>query len=455
MIQTDLAIIGSGPGGYITAIRAAKMGLDTTVIEKDKLGGVCLNWGCMPTKWLYHLAQEVDSLKKVSDMGITVDSFTLDYAAAVKKMQNMVGKLSRSIQHHFKTHNIKLIKAEASFDSQARLTAGGQKIKAKNIIIAAGSSPASVAPFELDQKYILSNRDLLQLKEIPSSLAIIGGGIVGMEFAYIFSALGSQVTIVEVLPSILGSEDREVSELITALYEEKGIKILTSTNIKGVDIKKSGLILTTDKGHTIEAEKALVSVGRKPNTEGLNLDGAKVRQDSKGYIEVDRFGATTAPGIYAIGDINGKYPLAHVAAAEGKIAVDHILGVEKILNYQAVPYAIFTSPQIGAMGLTEKQAQQKAGEIKVGRFPFTHNGRALIDGHTAGFTKVITDASTGEILGAHIIGPDAGELIHVMALAKSSELLAEDIIANIYAHPTLSESLLEAGEDVFGLATHI
>lgn len=455
MIKTDLAIIGSGPGGYITAIRAAKKGLDTTVIEKDKLGGVCLNWGCMPTKALYHLAQELGNIKKAADLGIKVEGFSLDYAHAVKNKDKMVGTLRRSIAHHFKQHHIRLIESTAKFNAKGRIEAGQEEIDAKYTIVATGSSPASVQPFDISQEDILTNRDILSLDQVPESLAIIGGGIVGVEFANIMAQLGCRVTIIEMLPQILSNQDNEISKLVSKLYTERGIDIYTSTTVSKLTRKGPGLELETDKGHTIKVEKVLLSVGRKPNTDGIGLKEAQIKTDSKGFIKVDDYLLTSVDNVYAIGDVIGGLQLAHAASAEGKNVVDNIMGIRKKMNYDAVPYVIFTSPQIAAMGLTEQQAKENEKEIGRGKFPFSHNGRALIDNQTQGFVKVISDSATGELLGAHIIGPQAGELIHVFALAKSSELLVDNIVATIYAHPTLSESILEAGEDVFGLATHI
>jgi len=454
MVKTDLAIIGSGPGGYITAIRAAKLGLDTTVIEKEHLGGVCLNWGCMPTKSLYHLAQSIEEIKKASSIGIKAD-WSIDYPAAVKRKDSVVTTLRNSIGFHFKKHNIKLVKGKAKLNSKKLIETEDEQISAQNIIIATGSSPASVDPFDIQVEGILTNREILSLKEIPQSLAIIGGGIIGIEFANIFATLGSRVTIIEILPKILANEDGEVSSFISSSYKKRGIDILTSTTVSEVKKKKTAFELKTDKGKTIEAEKILVSVGRKPNTSGIGLKEAGVEVDSKGYIKVDGYLATTASNIYAIGDAIGGYQLAHIASSEGKVAVENIRGEKKKMEYRSVPYAVFTTPEIGAVGLTEEKAKQNGKDIKVGKFPFTHNGKALIDGHTEGFVKVIADASTGEILGAHIIGPHASDLIHEVSIAKSGELLTQDLASSIYSHPTLSESVLEASENVFGLATHI
>ncbi len=454
MINTDLAIIGSGPGGYITAVRAAKRGMDTTVIEKEHLGGVCLNWGCMPTKSFYHLVQSIEEIKTAPQLGIRTD-YSIDYPAAVKRKDSVVSTLRKSIEMHFKKHQIKLVRGKAKLDGKQVIQTEEEQIKAKNIIIATGSRPASVNPFDIGTEGILTNRDILALKEIPESLAIVGGGIIGIEFANIFATLGTKVTIIEILPKILATEDDDVSKLIAASYKKRGIEILTSTTVSEVDKKKSGFTLTTDKGDTLNIEKILVSVGRKPNTEDIGLQQAGVEIDAKGFIKTDDYLKTTADHIYAIGDAVGGYQLAHVASSEGKVAVENIRGEKKKMDYASVPYAVFANPEIGAVGLTEEKARQTGKDIKIGKFPFTHNGKALIDNHTQGFVKLITDESTGEILGAHIIGPNASDLIHQVSIAKTGELLAEDLAWSIYSHPTLSESVLEAGEDVFGLATHI
>jgi len=455
MIKSDLAIIGSGPGGYTAAIRAAKLGLDTTVIEKEHSGGVCLNWGCIPTKLLYHLVQSIEELKKASSLGIKLASYEIDYTAAVKRKDSVVATLQKSIEFHFKKHNIRLVRGTAKLDSKGKIKTEEEEISAKYIIIATGSSPASVTSFDITQEGILTSREILSLKKIPASLAIIGGGIIGIEFANIFATLGSKVTIIEILPKILANEDSEVSSLISSSYKKRGIDIFTSTTIAKVGKKTSAFELKTDKSKTIEAEKVLVSVGRRPNTSGIGLEESGIKLDDRGYIKVDSYLTTSVDNIYAIGDAVGGYQLAHVASSEGKIAVDNILGKKKKISYSSVPYTVFTSPEIGRVGLTEEKAKESGRSIKVGKFPFTHNGKALIDGRTEGFAKIIADASTGEILGAHIIGPYASELIHEVSLAKSSELLIDDIVASIHSHPTLSESILEASEDVFELATHI
>ncbi len=454
MIKTDLAIIGSGPGGYIAAVRAAKLGLDTAVVEKEHLGGVCLNWGCMPTKALYHLVQSIEEFKKAPSLGLKVE-YSIDFPSAIKRKDGVVSVLRNSIGSHFKKHNIKLVKGEASLNSKKIIETEEEEIDAKNIIIATGSSAASVNPFDISVDGILTNRDILSLKDIPKSLAIVGGGIVGIEFANIFASLGSKVTIIEILPSILASEDKEVADLISEAYKKRGIDILTSTTIAEVKKEGSAFKLKTDKGKAIVAEKILVSVGRKPNTSGIGLKEAGVELDSKGFIKVDSYLSTTAENIYAIGDVIGGYQLAHVASTEGKIVVENIKGSKKKMDYSSVPYAVFANPEIGAVGLTEQEAKKMGKDIKVGKFPFTHNGKALIDNHTHGFVKVISDTYAGEILGAHIIGPSASDLIHEVSIAKSAELTIEELVSSIYSHPTLSEAVLEASEDVFGMATHL
>ncbi len=454
MIKTDLAIIGSGPGGYITAIRAAKLGIQTTVIEKEHLGGVCLNWGCMPTKSFYHLVHTMEEMKKAAAIGLNVDP-SIDFTAAVKRKDWVVSTLRKSIDFHFKKHKIRLVKGRASLTSQKTIETEDEKISANNIIIASGSSPASVAPFEIGKPNILTNREILSLKEVPQSLAIVGGGVIGIEFANIFAALGAKVTIIEMLPKILANEDVEVSDLVSSSYKKRGMDILTTTTISQYKKKGSGFELTTDNGRTLQAEKILISIGRRPNTSEMGLKEAGVEIDHRGCIKIDSYFKTTADNIYAIGDVIGGYQLAHVASSEGKTALENIRGQKKKMDYLSVPYAVFSSPEIGAVGLTEQSAKEQGKDIKVGKFPFTHNGKALIDNQTEGFVKIITDSSTGELLGAHIIGAHAADLIHQVSIAKSAELLAEDMASSVFSHPTLSESVLEASEDVFGLATHI
>ncbi len=453
--KTDLAIIGSGPGGYITAIRAAKKGINTTVIEKSHLGGVCLNWGCMPTKSLFHLVQTLDYIENAKAIGINVGNYDVNFSRAMKRKDSVVNILRKSIESHFKKNNINLIKGKASLASENKLEIDGQALEFNNLIIATGSSPSQIKPFDFSQDGILTNREVLSLKSLPSSMLIVGGGIIGSEFANIFSSLGTKVTIVEVLPKILAAEDSDISELISNVFKDKDIEVLTNTTIEKVNGSNGSFICRSSDGKEIEVEKILVSVGRKPNTENIGLEEVGISKDGKGFIEVDSRFRTNIKNIYAIGDVIGGMQLAHVASSEGKVAIENILGKEKNIDYNSVPYAIFTNPEIGAVGLNEEEANEKGISIKIGKFPFTHNGKALIDNETTGFVKIITSEKTGEILGAHAVGPRASDIIHEAVVAMKGELPIDYIAETIHSHPTIAESVLEASEDVFGLATHI
>ncbi len=453
--KTDLAIIGSGPGGYITAIRAAKLGIETTVVEKGHLGGVCLNWGCMPTKSLFHLAQTLDYVKKADAIGINIKDYEVDFKKVMERKDTVVNILRKSIGSHFKKNNINLIKGEAKLVSENKIDIEGQSLEAKNIIIATGSSPSQIPPFDFSKEGILTNRKVLSLQSLPSSMLVVGGGVIGSEFANIFSTLGTKVTIIEILPTILAAEDDDVSGLMASVFKDKGIEVLTDSTVESVEGKDGSFVCKTKGGKEIKAEKILVSVGRKPNTENIGLEEVGVKTDSKGYIKANSKLQTNIENIYAIGDAIGGYQLAHVASSEGKIAVENILGKDKSIDYNSVPYAVFTMPEIGVVGLTEKKAKKEGINIKIGKFPFTHNGKAFIDNETEGFVKIITLEDTGEILGAHAIGPKASDIIHEAVVAMKGELPIDYIAETIHAHPTIAESMLEASEDVFGLATHI
>jgi dihydrolipoamide dehydrogenase len=335
-------------------------------------------------------------------------------------------------------------------------TPGGQdiEIEAKNIIIATGSSALDVEPFDMSEDGIIDNVGILSLKEIPESLLIIGGGAVGSEFANIFSSFGSKVTIVEMLPRILSTEDEEVAELIHKIFKDKAVNIFTGSKVES--FKKSGkkFLCTISGGDKITADKILISAGRKPNSAGIGLKEAGVEVDSKGYIKVDSHLKTNVDRIYAVGDVIGGFQLAHVASEEGKVAVENIIGKVKEMSYDVIPWTVFTTPEIGSVGINEVQAKEKNIKVCTGIFPFSSSSKAYITGETEGFIKIVTNSETGEILGARIVGPQASNLVHEIAVAMKGELLVDDIAATIHSHPTLSEAVMEAAEDCFGIATN-
>ena len=455
----DLAVLGGGPGGYVGAIRAAKLGLKVAVIEKNNLGGVCLNWGCIPTKALYHVARILDEIKKASIFGIEVNKPKLDFLKAMTRKDDILEMQRRGLAFHFKKNGIELINGEGRLSSQNTISVKAPEAKeatvtAGSIIISTGSSAANVPPFDLSREGIMDNIGILSLKKLPKSLLIVGGGVVGSEFANIFASFGTKVTVVELLPGILSTEDEEVSKVIHKALRKKDVDIFTSTKVE--ESKKEGnkFKLKLSGGEKLEAEKILVSVGRGPNSKDIGLQEAGVATDEKGYIKVDSRLRTNIANIYAVGDVIGGLQLAHVASEEGKVAAEIISGKDRIMDYSVVPWAVFTSPEIGTVGLNTAQAREKGYQVCVGNFPFSNSGKAYITGETEGFINIVTNKETGEILGAQMIGPRASDLIHEVAVAMKGEMLVEDLATTIHSHPTLSEAVMEAAEDCFGIATH-
>ena len=455
----DLAILGGGPGGYVGAIRAAKLGLKVAVIEKNNLGGVCLNWGCIPTKALYHVAQTLNEIEKASIFGIEVNKPKLDFSKAMARKDDILEMQRRGIAFHFKKNGIELINGEGRLSSQNTISVKTPEAKettvtAGSIMISTGSSASNVPPFDLSQEGIMDNIGILSLKKLPKSLLIVGGGVVGSEFANIFASFGTKVTIVELLPRILTTEDEEVSKVIHKALRKKDVDIFTSTKVE--ESKKEGnkFKLKLSGGEKLEAEKILISVGRGPNSKDIGLEEAGVATDEKGNIKVDSRLRTNIANIYAVGDVIGGLQLAHVASEEGKIVAEIISGKDRIMDYSVVPWSVFTSPEIGTVGLNAAQAKEKGYPVCVGNFPFSNSGKAYITGETEGFVNIVTNKETGEILGAQMIGPRASDLIHEVAVAMKGEMLVDDLAITIHSHPTLSEAVMEAAEDCFGIATH-
>ena len=455
----DLAVLGAGPGGYVAAIRAAKLGLKTILIEKGYLGGVCLNTGCIPTKALHFVSQNIDELKKYSTFGINITGFNIDFQKVMERKDWVVNAQRKGIQYHLSKNNVELISGNGKLTDTDKIlitdnTMDNIEITAKNIIIAAGSSAKSIPPFDFTKEGILDNVKILSLKELPLSILIVGAGVIGCEFANIFATLGSIVTLIEVLPRILATEDEEVSKIIHKNFLKKGTNVYLNTTTESLDIKDNKYICNLNTGESITADKILVAIGRSPNTDNIGIENSGIVTD-KGFIKVDSHLRTSIPSIYAIGDVIGGYLLAHVASKEGKVAAENIAGKETIMDYKVIPWSIFTSPEIGTVGLNEKQAAERNLKVRVGIFPFMNSGKAHISAETEGFVKIVTDESSGEILGAQVIGPRASDLIHEVTVAMKAEMTIDELASAVYSHPTLSEAIMEAAEDCFGLATHI
>ena len=458
--QFDLLVIGSGPGGYVAAIRAAQWGLRVAVVEKDdRFGGVCLNIGCIPTKALLFSAEVLDTLKRAREFGVEAGAPKLDFAGVRTRQKQVVDKHTKGVAFLLRKHKIETIRGYGKIAGAGRIAVespeGRREISAKNIILATGSDARMLPGLASDEDRILTNREILATKTVPSTLLIIGGGAVGVEFASIYRRFGSDVTVLEMLPRILPLEDEEISKELEKSLKKQGIKILTGARVDKVTKGASGVEVAVTQGsenQTFKAEQVLVAVGRKPNTENLGLEKTKVEVE-RGLIKTDGYMRTAEPGIYAIGDIVAGAPqLAHAASMEGLVAVGNICGKPvQPMRFDQVPSCIYCEPQVASVGLSEAEARKRGHSVKVGKFPFLANGKATILGAHEGFIKLVCDAQYGEILGAHMIGPLVTELIGEIVAAMRLEATAEDLMYIVHAHPTLSEALMDAANAVESL----
>jgi dihydrolipoamide dehydrogenase len=462
----DVAIIGSGPGGYTAAIRAGQLGLKTALIEKDGfLGGTCLHVGCIPTKALLFNAEIWDHLKDAKEFGIEgVDSRKLNWSAIQERKSKIVTKHAKGLEFLMRKNKVETIKGYGKLSGPAQngvltveLTGDGRnsRLKAKHVILATGSEARMLPGLEPGSR-VLTNIEILDLKDIPKSLVIVGAGAVGVEFASIFNSFGSEVTILEMLPRLVPVEDEEISKELARVYRKRGIVFHTGAKVEKVEKTKSGIAVAFSaegKQQKIEAEKILIAVGRKPRTENIGLERTRIKPD-RGFITTDSWMETAEAGVYAIGDIVlGTPQLAHVGAMEGIVAVTKIAGkTAKPINPEHIPNATYCHPEISSVGLTETRAKEAGYNVKVGKFPFTANSRASIVGQHEGFIKIVSDADYGEILGVHIIGPQATELIAEAVAAIQLETTVEELMWTIHAHPTLAEAMLDASNSVYGLA---
>jgi dihydrolipoamide dehydrogenase len=465
----DVAVLGAGPGGYVAAIRAAQLGLKVAIIERDSLGGICLNWGCIPTKVLLRNAEIVELIKDGDEYGIMYDNLRVDYAKAYKRSREVSNRLVKGVDFLMKKNNVKVFIGDGAITSPTSILVENKNeertITARNIIMATGAKPLHLPFLQPDGKRIFTYRQLLEVQTAPKSMVVIGSGAIGMEFAYVFHAYGAEVTVLEALPRIMPLEDEEISAEITRSFNRNGIKTVAGAKVTDAKAGPDGVEVFYEdaKGKaSLKADWVLVAVSVTPNTAGIGLDKIGVKLTPNGYVEVDDHMATNVPSVYAIGDINGKLRLAHVASAQGVVAAESIAasvgkysGHIAKLDYDAMPRCTYTHPQVASMGLSESQAKEKGYEVKVGKFPLRANGKSLALNNTEGFIKIVADAKYGELLGVHCIGPDVTELLPEFVLAKSAELTPEEIANAVHAHPTLSESLMEAAEGVEGLAIHI
>lgn len=443
----DVAVIGAGPGGYVAAIKAAQMGKKVALIEKEYLGGTCLNVGCIPSKALLSNASVFKKMKEAEEYGIKAENLSFDYNKMKARKDQVVDKIRGSLGGLIKSNGITIFMGEAKFESPKELKVMGENsawIQAEKIIIATGSEPVDIPAFPSDHKRILNSTSALALTELPKSIAIIGGGYIGCEFASLYAEFGVKVIIIEALPAIVQAQGKEISAALTAAFNKAGIEMKTDTSVESVEKKGDGLVIHVSGGEKIEVDKAIVAVGRHLNSKGLGLEKAGIKEGPRGAIEVNEKLETHVPSIYAIGDITAIAMLAHVASHQGIVAAANACGQEATIHYHAIPAVIFTHPEIASVGLTAEQATEKGLNFSVGTFPFQALGKSIATIETDGFAQVIADKNTGEILGAHVVGHEASALISEMALAINNELTLDCVIDTIHAHPTVPEAWLEA-----------
>jgi dihydrolipoamide dehydrogenase len=458
----DVVILGAGPGGYVAAIRAAQLGLSVAIVEKDSPGGVCLNWGCIPSKNLIRQAEDFRSLAAMEKIGVRIDRSGLDYARVHANSRGAAATLSQGVAGLLRKNKVRVVKGHGRLAGPGKVEVEDTgTLVARNILIATGSRPLEVKGFEFDETLVLSSTGILDLKALPRSLVILGGGAIGCEFAFVMNAFGVAVTLVEMADQLLPSEDTECAAALQASFRHQGITVHTRT--RALSLARGGdgvrVALATPEGETtVAADKALVVFGRRPNTEDIGLDSVGLKPDLRGSIPVGDHNQTTAKGVFAIGDVTTTPLLAHVASREGEMAVEFIAGhpgAAARLDPALVPSAIYCEPQVAGFGLREQDATAQSLAIRKSVFPYRGIGKAVATGHAEGFVKIIADAQSGEILGTHVVGQNATEIVHELLLAKSAELLPEDIAHMIHAHPTIAEGAMEAARGLFGAAIHI
>jgi dihydrolipoamide dehydrogenase len=454
----DVVVVGTGPGGYVAAIRCAQLGLSVATVEDDRPGGVCLNWGCIPTKALLRNAEVVHLLSRATDFGIRVSGFEASYGQAVQRSRSVADRMAKGVEFLFRKNKITLFPGRGTLKAknvvEVKGSAGVETLEARAVILATGSEPKSLPGVTIDEKTVISSNGAVRNERAPGSLAVIGAGAVGVEFADVYAAYGVKVTLLEALPRVVPIEDEEVSKELARAFTRRGIAIKTGVNVGSVKPGGAGAVVELE-GEKLEVEQVLMAVGRAAKVAGLGLESLGVQLE-RGFVKVSPHMETSVKGLYAIGDMAGAPLLAHKAMAEGIVAAEAIAGKNpRPVDYGNVPSCTYCRPQIASIGATEARARENGREIAAGKFPFTASGKAVALGETDGFVKVIADKATGELLGVHIVGPEATEIIHEFALGRTLEATLEEIIHTIHAHPTLSEAALEATLAALGQAIHI
>jgi dihydrolipoamide dehydrogenase len=465
MSDYDVVIIGAGPAGYVSAIRAAQLNLKTAIIDKQWLGGVCLNVGCIPSKSLLRNAEIAHILReRGKEFGFSFENLKLDYSSAVKRSRKVSDRLTKGVGFLMRKNKVDVHMGEAKFTSRSRLEVTDEdgnsiELNSKNIVIATGAHATVPKGWEIDGSQILTYLEAILQEKLPKSVVIIGAGPIGVEFATVWNSYGVDVTIVEMMPRILPLEDEETSRELAKAFTKRGITVLTGHQVQELKADKQGThikVSSEDGEKTLDSEQALVAIGFTPNSQNLGLEDLGVEISDRGMIQIDERMSTNVPGIWAIGDVTGKLMLAHVGSAMGIICAENIAGTETItLNYEMMPRVTFCQPQVASFGLTETQAKERGYELRIGRFPFQVNGKALGLGDTTGWIKLISDAKYGEILGAHLIGPEVTELLPELTISQMMELTPAEIARNVHSHPTLSEVLMEAAQAAEGHSINI
>ncbi len=459
----DVAVIGAGPGGYVAAIRAAQLGLKTAVIEREHLGGICLNWGCIPTKALLRSSEIYRLLHHLDEFGFSAKEVTFDLSKIVARSRKVADKLANGVAYLLKKNKVVVIDGEAKLAGKGAITVNGKggkasEVKARHIIIATGARARTLPGLEPDGKLVWTYKEAMLPPAMPKSVIVIGSGAIGIEFASFYAGLGAKVTVVEILDRILPVEDEEISAFARKAFEKQGLVIHTSTKVEKLEKSKDGVKATlagNGKTNTVEAERAVLAIGITGNVENLGLETVGVKVE-KGHIVIDEYGRTTVPGVYAIGDVAGPPWLAHKASHEGIICVEKIAGLNDVhpLNVKNIPGCTYCTPQVASVGLTEAAAKAAGHQVRVGRFPYQANGKAIALGEPEGLIKTVFDAKTGELLGAHMIGAEVTELIQGYGIAKTLETTEAELMHSIFPHPTLSEMMHEAVLDAYGRAIH-
>ncbi|MGN8875926.1 dihydrolipoyl dehydrogenase [Pseudoflavonifractor sp. HCP28S3_F10] len=452
----DLVVIGAGPGGYVAAIRAAQLGMKTAIVEKDACGGTCLNYGCIPTKALYKNAEVVDEIARAAEFGVDVKGYSIDMEKVQARKDKIVKTLSGGVEGLLKANKVELVRGAAKIIAPGKVEVNGKVLETGKILIASGSKSSKPPIKGIDNPGVITSKEALEMDHVPGKIVIIGGGVIGIEFAGIYRAFGAEVTVVEFMPKIIPAVDKEITDRLQKLLEKKGIRFMVGTRVEEISKSGSALSVTVDKAgekSSLPCDQVLVSTGRELDIEGLNLDGLGVAYDRKG-VKVDENYMTSVPGIYAIGDVIGGVMLAHVASEEGKVCVERMAGEDARVDYDLIPSAIFTFPDVASIGLSEEQAKERGLEYEVGKFQFAGNGKALTMNAAEGMMKVIVSRDKQKILGVHIVGPNASDLLAEAALAMRGEFTVEEAANTMHGHPTLSEAFEEALTLTLGRGIH-